>query len=146
MKKKQLKIIGMAVIISVAVIAGFLTTIRTDTTQISATGTEGVIETPKGEEPIHFFEGKINNVAVEPGTFEGKGVYDRNCIPVDPNNPHGEVTCDAGIQTNEHGEILNFHYQHDMNIRPCIAPGEPVEIQVMDQEGTAEVRRFERGG
>lgn len=94
------------------------------------------------EEPLHLFEGVIDNVDVEPGIIEGEGVYDRNCIPVNPNDPHGKVSCDAGIDTDEYG-VLNFHYEHNMAEEPCIAPGEPVEVEILDDTGAAEVSRFE---
>ncbi len=92
-------------------------------------------------EPVHTFEGEIDNIDADPGVYRGVGVYDRNCIPTDPNNPHGEVNCDAGIRTKEY-DVLNFNYKHVMSVNPCIAPDEPVEVEVLDEEGNAKVRRY----
>lgn len=83
------------------------------------------------------FDGEIDNVDVEPMTLTGEGVYDRNCVPVDPENePLSVVTCDAGIETDEYG-VLNFHYEHDMSVDPCIGPGDHVEVEIRDEDGTA---------
>lgn len=75
------------------------------------------------------FEGTITNLELEPGTYRGVGVYDRNCIPVNPANPHGKVNCDAGIET-KFG-VLNFHYEHIMSVQPCIMPGQQVTLEVL---------------
>src|SRR3989304_5863190 len=62
----------------------------------------------------NVFTGRITNVKVSPGTIEGTSVYDRNCL-----GSHTLTECDAGIETEEYGG-LNFHYQHNMMIQPCI--------------------------
>lgn len=48
------------------------------------------------------FEGVITNMNLEPRVFDGIGVYDRSCNPVE----NGLTQCDAGIKT-EAG-LLNF--------------------------------------
>lgn len=83
------------------------------------------------------FDGEIDNVDVEPMIVTGEGVYDRNCVPVDPEDqPLSVVTCDAGIETDEYG-VLNFHYEHDMSEDPCIGPSDHIEVEIHDEEGTA---------
>lgn len=84
------------------------------------------------------FEGVITNFELEPGTYQGVGAYDRNCIPVNPENPHGMVNCDAGIRT-EYG-VLNFHYEHIMSVQPCIMPGQQVTLDILE-EGKAIITR-----
>lgn len=93
-------------------------------------------------EVIHTFDGEIDNIdGLEEGEMIGIGVYDRNCNPVDPENPHGEVTCDAGVQTEEKG-LVNFHYQHVMSENPCIGPNEIVKVEVVGENGEAKIHRL----
>lgn len=84
-----------------------------------------------------IFLGVIDNKPVNPGVISGEGVYDQNCIPVDPDNkPVSVVTCDAGIDTDEYG-VLNFYYKHDMSQNPCITPGNDVVLDIQTDDGDA---------
>ena len=81
------------------------------------------------------FEGTITNMDLEPIILEGMGVYDRSCNMVG----NGLTQCDAGIQT-EKG-LLNFNYKHNMAVQGCIAEGDKLEIQILENN-KAMVRRI----
>ncbi len=81
------------------------------------------------------FEGIITNMNLQPQVLDGEGVYDRSCNPVET----GLTQCDAGIQT-EKG-LLNFNYKHNMHAQACIAEGDKLEIQVLE-DNKAIVRRI----
>ena len=87
-----------------------------------------------------LFTGKITNMNLEPGTYEGTGVYDKSCIDAGA----GMTECDGGIKTDK--GVLNFHYKHNMAILPCIAPGDGLVVEVLDSEGNARVTRTSSGG
>ena len=87
-----------------------------------------------------LFTGKITNMNLEPGTYEGTGVYDKSCI----DSGAGLTECDGGIKTDK--GVLNFHYKHNMAILPCIAPGDGLVVEVLDSEGNARVTRTSSGG
>jgi len=82
------------------------------------------------------FRGMISNMAVQPGTLQGMGVYDRSCKMLG----NGLTACDAGIQTEEYG-LLNFKYQHNMQQQPCLAPNDLVAVRILDAQGNAEIER-----
>lgn len=82
------------------------------------------------------FEGVITNMKIEPGKLSGVGVYDRSCNMIG----NGLTNCDAGIQT-EKG-LLNFNYKHNMQMQPCIAEGDKLEVEILDSEGNARVKRL----
>ncbi len=82
------------------------------------------------------FEGIITNMKLNAGTLEGTGVYDRSCNMIG----NGMTNCDAGIQT-EKG-LLNFNYKHNMQMQPCIAEGDRLEVEILGSEGRARVRRL----
>ena len=82
------------------------------------------------------FEGIITNMNLDAGTLEGTGVYDRSCNMIEG----GLTNCDAGIQT-EKG-LLNFNYKHNMQLPPCIAEGDRLEVEILGSEGRAIVRRI----
>ena len=81
------------------------------------------------------FEGTITNIDLEPIILEGIGVYDKSCNMVG----NGLTQCDAGIQT-EKG-LLNFNYKHNMAVQGCIAEGDKLEIQILENN-KAMVRRI----
>lgn len=83
------------------------------------------------------FEGVIDNADVKPGTINGVGAYDRSCR--DAGN--GLTQCDGGIVTDEYG-LLNFSYTHDMHADPCIAPDQLFVVEILDDSGTAVVKRL----
>lgn len=85
----------------------------------------------------NVFEGKITNVKVSPGRIEGFTSYDANCL-----GTQEQTECDAGIRTNEFGE-MNFHYQHNMVTQPCLHMfgSEKVIVDVLDSEGNAKIIR-----
>ncbi|TAL47003.1 hypothetical protein EPN87_03910 [archaeon] len=91
--------------------------------------------------PSTVFEGKITNVEVEPGIVSGVGMYDRNCI----GTSDGMTNCDGGIKTSKYG-VLNFHYVHDMAIEPCIAPGDSLQVEIIDAAGNSIVTRSGASG
>jgi len=68
-------------------------------------------------------------VAVEPGIYEGKVVYDRSCESVGD----GLTGCDGGIDTEELGTV-NFYYEHDMQQKPCLTPDQQVVLEVDDEQ------------
>jgi len=82
------------------------------------------------------FTGYITNMELEPMKLEGTGVYDRSCAMIQG----GLTNCDAGIQT-EKG-LLNFNYKHNMQLQPCLAEGDKLEVEILDSEGKAKVRRL----
>ncbi len=82
-----------------------------------------------------IFEGTITNIKLEPVVLDGEGVYDKSCNMIGS----GLTQCDAGIET-ERG-LLNFNYRHNMDIQPCISPGDKVKIEILDAEGKARVTR-----
>lgn len=81
------------------------------------------------------FNGIITNTNLQPQVLDGEGVYDRSCNPVED----GLTQCDAGIQT-EKG-LLNFNYKHSMHAQACIAEGDKLEVQVLENN-KATVRRI----
>ena len=81
------------------------------------------------------FEGIITNADLEPGIYDGTGVYDRSCNPVE----NGLTQCDAGIQT-EKG-LLNFNYKHFMHSQPCIDQGDRLKLEIL-ADGKARVTRL----
>ena len=87
-----------------------------------------------------LFTGKITNMNLEPGTYEGTGVYDKSCLDAGA----GMTECDGGIKTDK--GVLNFHYKHNMAILPCIAPGDGLVVEILDLEGNAKVTRTSSGG
>ncbi len=87
----------------------------------------------RGEE---VFNGFITNVNLEAGKLEGTGVYDRSCNMIG----NGFTQCDAGIETKK--GLLNFNYKHNMAVQPCIAQGDKLEVEILDSEGKARVRRL----
>ncbi len=82
------------------------------------------------------FDGKITNAKVTTGEYEGKGVYDRSCQSIGG----GLTNCHAGIDTTEFG-VIDFNYEHNMAVKPCIAPGDKVLVTVLDASGKATVQR-----
>lgn len=87
-----------------------------------------------------IFTGKITNMNLEPGIYEGTGVYDKSCLDAGA----GMTECDGGIKTDK--GVLNFHYKHNMAILPCIAPGDGLVVEILDSEGNAKVTRTSSGG
>lgn len=86
--------------------------------------------------PLNVFEGKITNTKVSPGKITGLTTYDSNCVG-------SQLTqCDAGIKTAEYG-VLNFHYQHDMAVQPCLDMFGPekVIVDILDSDGNARITR-----
>lgn len=83
----------------------------------------------------NFFVGSIATNSIPPGTYNGIGIYDHNCLPIG----NGLYSCDAGIKTAQYGTI-DFDYQHNMMIKPCIGPGDNVVITIYSN-GTATVKR-----
>ena len=81
------------------------------------------------------FNGIITNMDLQPQILDGEGVYDRSCNPVE----NGLTQCDAGIQT-EKG-LLNFNYKHSMHAQACIAEGDKLEVQVLENNKVT-VRRI----
>ena len=81
------------------------------------------------------FEGIITNMDLAPIILGGTGVYDRSCNMVGS----GLTQCDAGIQT-EKG-LLNFNYRHNMAVQRCIAEGDKLEVQILENN-KARVRRI----
>lgn len=82
------------------------------------------------------FEGKITNTKVALGEYPGTGAYDRNCKSIGG----GITNCHGGIQTQEFG-LLDFNYEHNMAVQPCIAPGDKVLVTILDNSGRATVQR-----
>ena len=87
-----------------------------------------------------IFTGKITNMNLAPGTYDGTGVYDKSCLDAGG----GLTECDGGIKTDK--GTLNFHYKHNMAILPCIAPGDGLVVEVLDADGNAKVTRTSGGG
>ena len=81
------------------------------------------------------FEGVITNADLEPGIYDGTGVYDKSCNPVE----NGLTQCDAGIQT-EKG-LLNFNYKHFMHSQPCIDKGDKLKVEIL-ADGKARIKRL----
>ncbi len=90
----------------------------------------------KSSEAKDIFNGRLTNIELSPQILTGRGVYDRSCAAMG----NGLTNCDAGIQT-EKG-ILNFNYKHDMAVQPCIAEGDELEVEIVDREGNAKVKRL----
>ncbi len=88
----------------------------------------------------NFFAGNVTTSGVPPGTYNGIGVYDQNCLPIG----NGMFSCDAGIQTRSHG-IIDFSYRHNMMMKPCIGPGDALTVTVLNNRGAATVRRTSSG-
>lgn len=86
---------------------------------------------------LNVFEGKITDVKVSPGRITGFTTYDANCL-----GTQIETECDAGIRTNEYGD-MNFHYKHNMAIQPCLHMfgSEKVIVDILDSEGNAKITR-----
>lgn len=86
---------------------------------------------------LNVFEGKITNKKVSPGRIEGFSTYDANCL-----GTQQQTECDAGIRTNEYGE-LNFHYFHNMEIQPCLHMfgSERVIVDILNEDGDARITR-----
>lgn len=84
-----------------------------------------------------LFSGVITNIETSPGNLSGIGVYDRTCKRIG----NGLTRCDAGIKTKEYG-VLNFNYIHDMAVKPCIVSGDKLKVEILDSNGTADVRRI----
>ncbi len=125
-------IAAVLVIVLVAGIGFFaIQSLKPKATGFAAAGLPGKSE---------IFTGKITNMNLEPGTYEGTGVYDKSCIDAGA----GITECDGGIKTDK--GTLNFHYKHNMAILPCIAPGDGLVVEVLDSNGNAKVSRTSSGG
>ena len=85
----------------------------------------------------NFFAGNVTTQGISPGTYNGTGVYDHNCLPVG----NGIYSCDAGIKTAKYGTI-EFAYRHDMMMKPCIGPGDVVTVTILNSSGSATVSRM----
>ncbi len=126
------KFIGVALVIVLVAGIGFF---AIDSLKPKATGYSTALP-----QKAELFTGKITNMNLEPGKYEGTGVYDKSCIDAGA----GMTECDGGIKTDK--GVLNFHYKHNMAILPCIAPGDGLIVEVLDSEGNARVTRTSSGG
>lgn len=80
--------------------------------------------------------GSTERIQVGEGVYAGVVTYDRSCIPIGD----GRTACDAGIRTDELGE-RNFHYEHDMQVKPCLTPPETVLLVVSETDTVVRRKR-----
>lgn len=87
----------------------------------------------------NVFEGAITNknISLSIGTVNGTGVYDHGCT-MDPST--GLSNCHAGIRTTKYG-LIDFNYEHNMGVKPCLGPGDQVIVNITSTNGAASVDR-----
>lgn len=129
------KFVGAILVIVLVAGIGFLA-IGSLNSKASGYATAGVPSAQKTE----IFTGKITNMDLAPGIYQGTGVYDKSCLDAGA----GMTECDGGIKTDK--GVLNFHYKHNMAVLPCIAPGDGLVVEVLDSEGNAKVTRTSSSG
>lgn len=137
MNKKKTLFLGVFLVVVLTVVF-FSSSEKNGEGEISVKVSEKFANIDLSTEPRgSVFQGFVTDTQVDPGVIKGVGVYDRSCIDIGG----GLTRCDGGIDTDEYG-LLNFNYTHNMHIDPCISPGELFTVEIINESGSAVVRRF----
>jgi hypothetical protein len=90
------------------------------------------------------FYGVITNRQAGNGTFSEKGIgiqYDKFCVL---DNKTGLTNCHAGLLTK--GTILDFDYEHNMTVKPCLSPGDIVNVFIYSNNSAIVTRTYMASG